>query len=443
MNRSTLFGLIFLVSTSFSILPAHADDPTIEPWVLLGAQDVLLNGICSSENLLFATTEEGFHFYNHQTAQWTDRTWPGWIGRAKYAVVIGQDTDERLVSGGVNAWFKGTLFYSDDNGENETLTLESNGGRVTDLAVSLWDESAIYACTWADVVDGEFLRSNDDGESWSLVTGHGHHTMTDLAVLGPEEVFLAGDNYVTLTLDGGQTWDNLQGNLPESQGIYCLLAQPPVAGLPSPDKDDDPIVDRLMVSNDTGFYLHDFETGQWDVILPTSCRAVAARFRQISTFVYWGETYAVTWDHRVMFCKNSDWDNWQDVTNELGPGVPIDIEANAWGVFVALQGGGVYRSDGHLPTSDVPDAQPMLHLTAYPNPFNPATTIKFETPKAGHGLLQVFDVRGALVETLLNGEISAGLHTKSWRPVGLSSGVYRVVFQTEGQTVSDQIVLLK
>jgi len=435
-NLPLLLILLILLS-SF----AFAED-TFSPWEFLGAQDNLLNGICSSGSYLFATTEEGLHYYNHTTEQWTDRTWPGWIGKSKYAAVVGQTHDQRLVTGGVNAWFKGTLFFSDDMGETESLVMESQGGKVTDMAASHFGDPAIFACTWSDVVDGELLRSDDDGESWTLLTGHGHHAMTDLAVLGSEEVFLAGDNCVTHTMNGGDSWENLQGNLPDGQGIYCLLAQPAITALPTPDKTEtDAAV--LMASNDSGLYNYNFDTRIWQQILPTSCRAIAHRFRQTDTFVFWTETYAVTWDSRVLVCKNMDWSNWQDITADLPPGAPLDVEANFRGVFVAMQGGGVFHSIGLMPLSDVPAHGPRLVLQAYPNPFNPATTIKFDAPGACHALLQIFDLRGALMATLVDKDVAAGPHSHIWRPVNLGSGVYPAVLQLGQQTVTGSVVLLK
>lgn len=437
MFRNYLVILILLLISTNALA-----EITMDPWEFLGAQDSQLNGICSSGHYLFATTHEGLHFYNFQTEQWTDRTWPGWIGKGKYAAVAGQMHEQRLVTGGVNAWFKGTLFFSDDMGETESLVRESEGGRVTDLGASIFVEPTLYACTWSDVVDGEFLRSDDDGETWSLILGHGHHTMTDLEVLGHQEVFLAGDNYVAHTTDGGLNWQNLQGNLPVGEGIYCMLAQPAMTSLPSPEKDKTDAAD-LMASNDTGLFLYDFDTGLWEMILPDSCRSIAQRFCYEGLFICWTETYAVTWDGRIMATMNGDWENWQDITGDLIPGTPIDVETNGWGVFVAMQGGGVFHSQGMQPLSDVPGLASNLEIKAFPNPFNPATTIKFETPVAGRALLQVFDVRGALVETLFEGEVEAGTHSHQWRPQGLGSGVYRTVLQIEGQAVHGSVVLLK
>ncbi len=426
---------MFLILLLLLASPIIADEFPLHPWELIGAEDDLLNGICMSGNSLYATTEEGFYSYNSQTGLWDDHTHPGWIGKAKYSVVEGQIYDDRLVTGGVNAWFKGTLFYSDDMGDTETLVHESEGGRVTDMAYSLWDDPAIYACTWSDIIDGELLRSNDDGQSWSLITGHGHHAMTSLAVLGHDEVFLTGDNYITHTTDGGQTWENMKHNLPDYQGIYCLNVQGPIAGLPYVN------YVSLMVSNDTGLYKFDSNGEQWELILPFSCKSIAQRFIQLDTFIYWTETYVVTWDDRVMFCKDMDFENWQDVTEGL-PADPIDVEAGWGGVYVALQGGGVYRSSGW----DIVDVAPLLpgiSLSAFPNPFNPSTTISFEISKSGRALVQVFDLQGALVATVTDGYYEEGEHSKSWQPQQLSSGNYMVVLKSGGQAVSELISLVK
>ncbi|MBE0564829.1 MAG: hypothetical protein IH621_02655, partial [Krumholzibacteria bacterium] len=57
--------------------------------------------------------------------------------------------------------------------------------------------------------------------------------------------------------------------------------------------------------------------------------------------------------------------------------------------------------------SGVPDAG-VLFAGNHPNPFNPATTISWSLPQAGHLGLEVFDVRGRLVRTLADGPAPAG-----------------------------------
>jgi hypothetical protein len=65
----------------------------------------------------------------------------------------------------------------------------------------------------------------------------------------------------------------------------------------------------------------------------------------------------------------------------------------------------------------------------YPNPFNPSTTIKYALPAAGAVRLEVYNVVGQVVRTLVNGPQSAGRYAVQWdatdnQGASLSSGIY-------------------
>lgn len=60
----------------------------------------------------------------------------------------------------------------------------------------------------------------------------------------------------------------------------------------------------------------------------------------------------------------------------------------------------------------------------YPNPFNPVTTIRFTLPKPSHVNLQIYDVLGREVLTVINENMKAGIHEIPINANGLSSGVY-------------------
>ena len=65
----------------------------------------------------------------------------------------------------------------------------------------------------------------------------------------------------------------------------------------------------------------------------------------------------------------------------------------------------------------------------YPNPFNPSTLIPFEISKAGHVRLDVFNVLGQRVVTLMDEERPAGVHKARWNATdaagrGVGTGVY-------------------
>jgi outer membrane protein assembly factor BamB len=84
----------------------------------------------------------------------------------------------------------------------------------------------------------------------------------------------------------------------------------------------------------------------------------------------------------------------------------------------------------------------------YPNPFNPITTISFTTPASNLVVLSIYDTQGRLVTTLVNGPKPEGSFTAMWSGrdrsgAPVASGVYFVRLQSNGQTQTRKIVLLK
>ncbi|MDP6142539.1 MAG: M14 family zinc carboxypeptidase [Candidatus Marinimicrobia bacterium] len=80
----------------------------------------------------------------------------------------------------------------------------------------------------------------------------------------------------------------------------------------------------------------------------------------------------------------------------------------------------------------------------YPNPFNPTTTLRF-TVGITHAssLLQVFDITGRLVETLIDEHLKPGTHSVQWNASRFSSGVYFAHLESESFSQSQKIILLK
>ncbi|MEO8665348.1 MAG: choice-of-anchor B family protein [Ignavibacteria bacterium] len=60
----------------------------------------------------------------------------------------------------------------------------------------------------------------------------------------------------------------------------------------------------------------------------------------------------------------------------------------------------------------------------YPNPFNPSTSIDFQLEKSGNISLKIYDARGRLVSTLINGFRTAGDHSVKFNALNLPSGIY-------------------
>ncbi len=79
----------------------------------------------------------------------------------------------------------------------------------------------------------------------------------------------------------------------------------------------------------------------------------------------------------------------------------------------------------------------------YPNPFNPTTVIRFEVPHTEHVLLEVFDVSGRKISTLVDETVSAGTHQVTFDASGLSSGLYLYRMQINHLLQSRQMMFIK
>ncbi len=106
----------------------------------------------------------------------------------------------------------------------------------------------------------------------------------------------------------------------------------------------------------------------------------------------------------------------------------------------------VLRIDS-LPTAAEP-ANPELPVlfaleAAYPNPFNPSTTLRFSLDSSADIRLSVLDAVGREVALIAEGSFSAGQHETSFDAKDLPSGLYLVRLEAEGRTASQRITLLK
>jgi len=105
------------------------------------------------------------------------------------------------------------------------------------------------------------------------------------------------------------------------------------------------------------------------------------------------------------------------------------LRANGFGwfpsSFFGLAGDWILRAVVEVPTTDSPPASPELApLTLSPNPFNPATQLRFDLPADGQVTIRVYDLRGREVDSILEGAfLPAGLQTIPYR-TSLASGMY-------------------
>lgn len=130
------------------------------------------------------------------------------------------------------------------------------------------------------------------------------------------------------------------------------------------------------------------------------------------------------------------------------PSFGLGAEGNL--LYTANDSYGLYVHDLNLVAGDDP-ALPQpdgLKLSNRPNPFNPSTQLDFTLPASGLVRLDIFNLRGQLVATLLDEQFTAGNHSVAWdgrdsQGRNLTSGVYLARLHSEARTTTHKLLLLK
>ena len=146
-------------------------------------------------------------------------------------------------------------------------------------------------------------------------------------------------------------------------------------------------------------------------------------------------------------------DGWQVTQLRFQPRIgEFDPEAVSIGSAVAadLSGNGyrVSLGNGNNPKSEVSLPEQFILGQNYPNPFNPTTSIEFSLPVASDVQLEVYNLLGRRVVTLLDQRMEAGLHRIDWNSHdatgrSVASGVYFYRIETAQFTASRKMLLLK
>ncbi len=84
----------------------------------------------------------------------------------------------------------------------------------------------------------------------------------------------------------------------------------------------------------------------------------------------------------------------------------------------------------------------------YPNPFNPTTTISFSTKEAGHVSINIYNMKGQLVKTLINENLEEDYHDVIWNGKDnsnktVSSGIYFYKMKSGNYTATKKMILMK
>ena len=98
------------------------------------------------------------------------------------------------------------------------------------------------------------------------------------------------------------------------------------------------------------------------------------------------------------------------------------------------------NENGYVPTS-MPTSFSLS--AAYPNPFNPVTSLNLTMPTEGFVSVKAYNLAGQVVGIIADANYTAGTHSLTWDASNLSSGAYLVKAEYAGSVATQKVMLVK
>ncbi len=206
------------------------------------------------------------------------------------------------------------------------------------------------------------------------------------------------------------------------------------------------VVDNATASGGKYVLMENDGSITWDNISVLTGGPFTLRFGYYLPFDYKAQDLRVNDGSAAFLPFNPPTQVWsfRDTTVTLVSGINKVSLSKNWGYmwfdYLEVRGNNQYATS----LEDDADRPTTYQLYQnYPNPFNPSTIIKFEIPSADNVRLDVYDITGRLVKTLINQRMNRGIHETSFQATGLSTGVYLYRLKTSAGTISSKMLLIK
>ncbi len=136
--------------------------------------------------------------------------------------------------------------------------------------------------------------------------------------------------------------------------------------------------------------------------------------------------------------KQALWEKTQDFTIHLFANASHTLAEMIYNAWLLAGSPSMTASAGDIAENDL---LPSLHPNI-PNPFKSSTTIHYSLVDNANVQLFVRNSEGMMVDTLVDGFMSAGEYTYEWKPGNLAGGVYYLVFHAGAYTEVRKMLLV-
>jgi hypothetical protein len=164
----------------------------------------------------------------------------------------------------------------------------------------------------------------------------------------------------------------------------------------------------------------------------------------LGNYAYLAESWTYWWGEGIEIV---------DISDPAHSSLADSLKTPGDGYGIAVSNGQIYLADYysfmilHSDLTGIEDQVTLPNIFSlsqnYPNPFNAATTIKYDLPKSSDVSIDIFDILGRKVETLISGKQLAGSHSVIWDAKDVSSGIYFYKIQAGDFSDTKRCLLLK
>ncbi|MCK9280632.1 MAG: choice-of-anchor A family protein, partial [Melioribacteraceae bacterium] len=295
----------------------------------------------------------------------------------------------------------GSLFAATEQGVfkfNGTTWVLSGLAGIDVHSLTVSGNGTIYAGTWGS---GVYI-SSDNGTTWmQLNEGFGYFNVIQSLVATTQHVYAATFGGGVFRLDAStNTWVKLSLCYQFAWSLASTSSDVLFAGTYG---------NGLYSSHDGGMtwnsvtglnvkFVYSVSVGTGDVLYASS----------LTNGVFVSNDLGATWTSLGMGGQNVS-----------------SVTTNNGDLFAGTKDGLVFKmSNGTTDAEEVEELPTTFSLDQnYPNPFNPTTTIQFAIPASGKYSLRIYNILGQEVTTLLNGELTPGVHKFNFDARSLASGI--------------------
>ncbi len=360
----------------------------------------IANNVCLSINgLFFITKDFGFSATSYGGIAKTSDGGATWVSIKKDTSAATVTNNAVVFTTSTTGFVAGQLSSSIDIiyktvDAGTTWTVASKGAAAASLNSIAFGNTQVGAAVGAKL---KILYTKDGGTTWALATTTGvptaqaTATLNSVTFLSGSEAIAVGDKVTLKSNDGGQTW------------TYVPLT-------------------TTQTLNGVAF-------------LNNNAWAIGAKSSSPKSIGVWQSVdKGANWSNKVEYAV---FDTASTTYNDIAV-------TNNGSVFVCGASSAVYTNSLLVSVEKIDGIPTSFELSQnYPNPFNPETTINYSLNNTGIVRLNVYDVLGRLVKSLVNENQMPGRYSVKFDGSNLSSGIYIYSISTGNSILTKKMLLIK